>query len=169
MRITGILPTPEPEDYDDIGSQQARQFLASLDKTPAVPFAEMYPNACPPALEVMQQMLAFNPRRRLTVEQALQHPFFADLHDPKDEHAAPSEFVLPYHGQTLTKYQMKELIYAQIVDLHPELASNLETIKAQHQQMYQRQAQQQPMAPADGPPDLAVAPAAPPAAGRPAV
>ena len=35
---------------------------------------------------------------------------------------------------------LSELIYAQVVELHPEYASNLELTKQQHQQYFARQA-----------------------------
>ena len=45
----------------------------------------MYPGADPGALELLNLMLQFNPRRRVTVSQALNHPFFADIRNPKSE------------------------------------------------------------------------------------
>lgn len=39
----------------------------------------------------MERMLQFDPRKRITVEEALQHPYLAQLHDPASEPSAPSE------------------------------------------------------------------------------
>ena len=36
-----------------------------------------------------------------------------------------------------------EIIYGEVVDMHPELAPNLEIIKQQHQQMYERLAKKE--------------------------
>lgn len=141
-RIASILDTPEPEDYKDLGSQQARHFLSTLEKTDAVPFSKLYPAAPPLALELLQKLLVFHPGRRATVDEALDDPYLQELHDPDDEPVAESVFEYEYQSQTLTKYQMKEIIYSQVVDLHPEMVGHLEAIKAQHQQMYQRQALQ---------------------------
>lgn len=38
----------------------------------------------------MERMLQFDPRKRITVEEALQHPYLAQLHDPASEPSAPS-------------------------------------------------------------------------------
>ena len=37
------------------------------------------------ALDLLDKMLAFNPKRRITVEQALAHPYLDQYYDPEDE------------------------------------------------------------------------------------
>ncbi len=49
----------------------------------------MYPDADPLALQLLNQLLRSNPLERITAEQALAHPWFADLHDVELEPAAP--------------------------------------------------------------------------------
>ena len=50
----------------------------------------MFPDASAQAIDLMEAMLQFNPARRITVEQALAHPYLAQIHDPASELAAPS-------------------------------------------------------------------------------
>ncbi|KAH6570948.1 hypothetical protein BASA62_004114 [Batrachochytrium salamandrivorans] len=47
----------------------------------AVSFAECVPNAPDDALQIMTDMLRYDPHRRPTAHEALQHPWFADLMD----------------------------------------------------------------------------------------
>ena len=52
--------------------------------------AMMYPDASPLALGLLERLLVFNPRKRITVDSALEHPYLALYHDPTDEpRAAP--------------------------------------------------------------------------------
>jgi serine/threonine protein kinase len=37
------------------------------------------------ALDLLERLLDFDPARRITVEQALSHPYLATYHDPEDE------------------------------------------------------------------------------------
>ena len=61
--------------------------LMSLQR---VNFRAMYPDASPKSIDLMERMLQFDPRKRITVEEALQHPYLAQLHDPASEPSAPS-------------------------------------------------------------------------------
>ena len=51
-----------------------------------VDFQTLYPSASPLAVDLLDQMLQFDPRRRISVEAALAHPYLAALHD---QHAEP--------------------------------------------------------------------------------
>lgn len=54
-----------------------------------VDFTKKFPDADPLAIDLMEKMLTFDPRKRITVEQALKHPWLAALHDEAAEPAAP--------------------------------------------------------------------------------
>ena len=45
----------------------------------------VFPDVPPEALDLIDRMLDLNPNRRISVDEALQHPFLASLHDPEDE------------------------------------------------------------------------------------
>ena len=43
-------------------------------------------------MDLLEQLLAFDPAQRINVEEALEHPYLAIWHDPNDEPDAPTEF-----------------------------------------------------------------------------
>ena len=45
-------------------------------------------------------MLVFDPRRRLTVSDALKHPFFESLHQEADEPVCPTHFDFAFEQVT---------------------------------------------------------------------
>ncbi len=53
------------------------------------PFRVMFPDASHLAIDLMEKMLQFSPEKRITVEQALAHPYLAQMHDPASELSAP--------------------------------------------------------------------------------
>lgn len=55
--------------------------------------SKLFPGANPLAVDLLARMLEFDPRRRISVEQALAHPWLAQLHDAASEPSAPGVWV----------------------------------------------------------------------------
>ncbi len=51
---------------------------------PAKPLQTVLPGADDVAIDLISRMFAFNPEKRITVEQALRHPFFVEYFDEED-------------------------------------------------------------------------------------
>jgi serine/threonine protein kinase len=54
-----------------------------------VSFKKKFPEADALAIDLMEKMLQFDPRKRITVQGALKHPWLAQLHDEAAEPGAP--------------------------------------------------------------------------------
>jgi len=50
-------------------------YIRNMPFRKRIPFTEMFPSANPLALDLLEKMLAFNPSNRITVEEALKHPY----------------------------------------------------------------------------------------------
>ena len=66
-------------------TRQAQDYIRSLPIKPRVPFATLFPRANPLAIDLLSQLLHFDPAKRINCEQALNHPYLAVWHDPADE------------------------------------------------------------------------------------
>ena len=71
---------------------------------------------------MLQTMLVFHPGKRITVEEALAHPYLASLHDPSDEPLAHAEFSFDFERMPLTKQALRELLTAEMLCFHPDIA-----------------------------------------------
>ncbi|KAI9593563.1 kinase-like domain-containing protein [Syncephalis fuscata] len=117
--ILDVLGTPTMEDFYAIKSRRARDYIRSLPFKKKIPFKNMFPEASPLALDLLEKMLTFNPQKRITCEEALAHPYLEAYHDPEDEPASdgiPEGFFdFDKHKDQLSKEQLKQYIYDEIM------------------------------------------------------
>ncbi|NXP74124.1 MK15 kinase, partial [Ramphastos sulfuratus] len=98
-QIFRVIPAPSPEGRVpffhcqlDTGSLCCC-FLTCRQR---VTFEELLPSSTPlPALDLLKKLLVFNPEKRLTAEQALQHPYVRRFHCPAREPSLDSDVILP--------------------------------------------------------------------------
>ena len=91
-QILHILGTPNEETLSRIGSPRAQEYVRNLPFMAKKPFPSLFPHANPDALDLLDRMLAFDPSSRISVEQALEHPYLHIWHDPTDEPDCPTTF-----------------------------------------------------------------------------
>jgi len=109
--ILDVLGTPTMEDYYGIKSRRAREYIRSLPFKKKIPWRAMFPGASDLALDLLDRLLAFNPVKRISCEDALRHPYLEPYHDPNDEPEAElvpeSFFEFDRRKETLSKEQLK--------------------------------------------------------------
>ena len=81
----------------------------------------MYPEAEPDAVDLIDKMLVFDPASRITVEEALSHPYLASLHDVSDEPSASGPFEFSFEGEAMTEERVRELVHAELTEYHDEI------------------------------------------------
>lgn len=73
------------------------------------------------ALDLLKRMLEIHPKRRITVEQALEHPFLESLHSPDDEPVNTTGFSFEFENEDLSRERVQELIWEEIREYHADL------------------------------------------------
>ncbi|TFY60320.1 hypothetical protein EVG20_g7458 [Dentipellis fragilis] len=115
--ILDILGTPSLDDFYAITSQRSREYLRALPFRKKRPFEQLFPDANPLAIDLMEKCLTFSPKKRIDVSEALKHPYLESYHDSEDEPSSealdPSFFDFD-NGGTLGKDELKVLIYKEI-------------------------------------------------------
>ncbi len=76
-RVMEVTGRPSQDDIDAINSPLAVTMLESLPPTKPKRLRDMFPTASDDALDLIKNLLLFNPGKRLTAEQALKHPYVA--------------------------------------------------------------------------------------------
>ena len=63
----------------DVRHWQATEYIRSLAKRPRRSLESLYPAADQAAIDLLKKMLMFNPEKRLTALQALEHDFLVPV------------------------------------------------------------------------------------------
>lgn len=85
--IFDLIGTPGLDDIANL--TEVGGYLRALPKKPAKDLALSFPGAPAEAIDLLNQMFAFNPNKRITVDRALEHEFFASIRTVDKELTAP--------------------------------------------------------------------------------
>lgn len=75
FKICSVLGTPSPTEWDE-GFQLARRINLRFPTLAPTPLKQLLSHAPPAAVDLIEQMLRFNPGDRPTASQCLQHQYF---------------------------------------------------------------------------------------------
>jgi mitogen-activated protein kinase 1/3 len=121
--IFQLLGTPSEDDLGWVSNEKALQYVLSLPKQPAVPldrlFAKKAVKPNPLALDLIRRMLTFNPHKRISVEEALNHPYLKPL-NVKDDTPLPPAFDFNFEKQATTKAGIQGLMLEEVGHFRPD-------------------------------------------------
>lgn len=116
--ITELLGTPPQDVIETICSENTLRFVQSLPKRERQPLNTKFKNADPSAIDLLEAMLIFDPRKRISASQALTHEYLSPYHDPSDEPAAEEKFDWSFNDADLPVDTWKIMMYSEILDYH---------------------------------------------------
>ncbi|GAB5360810.1 hypothetical protein AAMO2058_000659100 [Amorphochlora amoebiformis] len=89
-----VLGAPKPEDLSFITNEHAKKFVQNFGSTlkPENKLPLKYRDMSPDAMELMMKMLQFNPQKRVSVDEALNHRFYAEIRKKKNEIVCDKKF-----------------------------------------------------------------------------
>lgn len=111
--ITQLIGSPTDEDLGFLRNDNARRYTRQLPRYNRQPLAQKYPRINAGALDLIDKMLVFDPARRISVEEALSHPYVASLHDINDEPVSIQPFNFDFEQSAFTEEHIRELIWAE--------------------------------------------------------
>jgi len=121
--ICDKMGRPLEDELDFVTSDRAKRFILSLPLKSGTPMKELFP-AHPEetdAHDLLRKMLDFHPSRRVTIDEALSHPFMASLHNAEDEPVADFTFDFDFEDEELSRERVQALIWDEIREVHPDI------------------------------------------------
>lgn len=116
--ITELLGTPPDDVIETICSENTLRFVNSLPRRERRSFKDRFATVEPLALDLLEKLLVFDPRKRLTAEEALKHPYLECYHDPSDEPSADEPFDWSFNDADLPVETWKVSMYSEILAFH---------------------------------------------------
>ncbi|KAF9005926.1 kinase-like domain-containing protein [Cyathus striatus] len=121
-KVLDVLGTPEDAIIIKIGSDKAQAYVRSLPFKTKVPFHKVLPAADAQSLDLLAKMLTFDPTERITVPQALEHPWLSAYHDESDEPSCPHKFERWREIEKLeTLEEFRDALWTEIEDYRREV------------------------------------------------
>lgn len=124
-RILEITGRPSAEDIEAINSPFAATMLDSIQSSPPKNMKDIFPKASDEAIDLLRKLLKFNPKKRLTAEQALEHPFVAKFHDAQNEPSCPPIKILVSDNEKKSVSEYRDLLYAEIIKRKKEVRNKM--------------------------------------------
>ena len=116
--ILSVVGTPSEEYIANVGSDRVKTYLQTLPSRKPVELSVLFPNATSIALELLDQLLQLDPKKRVSPEEALAHKYLSRYHDLKDEPICTPPFDFSFEKKLLTKDELKQAITDEIMDYH---------------------------------------------------
>ncbi|CCI46350.1 unnamed protein product [Albugo candida] len=131
--ILQLVGSPKsPEEVDFVTNQKARRWIAKQPHYDKKLLTSVCPSASEQAIDLMNKLLRFDPRQRISIDKAIAHPFLAPFRSPEiSESLAVTVFDFgfehPESGQSeLTQQMLRQLIFEDVCAFHPEAMSELD-------------------------------------------
>jgi len=126
--IFELLGTPRtPADLACVSNAKALKYIQKLSPKQPKAFEQYFGanhGASKDAVDLLKKMLRFNPKERITVDEALNHPYFAALHTDKKKKetraqtAKPMEF--EWEGKCRDRKGLKEQMLKACLDIREQ-------------------------------------------------
>ena len=80
-KIFEIIGTPSKEDIIEISGEIGYKFISSIPFVPQPNWNDMLQKANATEVDLLSKMLTFNPKKRITIDECVKHPYFEGLHE----------------------------------------------------------------------------------------
>jgi len=130
-KILEVLGRPSQEDMKAVQSDYTAQMIDNIpEHAKVIGLDEMYPNADDVSMDLLKKLLAFNPDKRITIEQALEHPYVAPFHNPAEELICEKTIIIPINdNKKMSVATYRDELYTSIIKVNAETKKEKSMIK----------------------------------------
>jgi len=129
--VINRLGSPEANDLLKIPNEKCRKLIRSLATTTGKAFNDFMGDSVdspPEVVDLMAQMLKWDPVSRITVEDAIKGPYLAQLHCPEDEPTrdALDSADFEFERRKITPLALRQEIFREALFFHKDLLAEFD-------------------------------------------
>jgi mitogen-activated protein kinase 1/3 len=113
--IFNLLGTPTDAEIDRLTREDAKKYVQFFKKREGEGIPKRFPQAEPPMADILASMLRLSATERITVDESLAHPVFAEIRDATKETTASKRITLDFEKEPkLDEPQLRNFIYNEV-------------------------------------------------------
>jgi mitogen-activated protein kinase 15 len=109
-KVFSFTGMPTTSDMAAIDSPHVGKIVSSLPPIEKPDLTALFPSAPHDALDLMEKLMMIDPSKRLTVQEALEHPYLTQFHNEANEPVCKKKIVIPIDDNkklSIREYRMK--------------------------------------------------------------
>ncbi|KAF8820716.1 putative cell-cycle-associated protein kinase MAPK [Cardiosporidium cionae] len=120
--IFDILGTPSEEDIDSMEKDDIRKYIRIFKTRRGKGLASRFPMASRTAIDLLEKMLVFNPRKRVTIANCLAHSLFKGIRKEEGENTAEMKIGLPFNDwKKMNEMELRLTFLKEIQKFHKDM------------------------------------------------
>jgi len=93
---------------------KALEYLSAFPARQRLDISTLYPGAGADALDLLNKILVFNPYFRISVDEALNHPFFKKVKKAEKEMCSTKEITIEFEKDHLDRKRLRQLFLEEV-------------------------------------------------------
>lgn len=123
--IMNVLGVPEEHAFKEnpmASKLKGRELLSQSQSTAGLDLSTIFPLANPEGVDLLWKILVFDKTKRISVEEALRHPYLASFYEEEKlkQETSQVEVFDSFDFDDLSSSDLKELMFKEICHFHPE-------------------------------------------------
>jgi len=108
-----LTGTPLHQDIDFIQNINAKNYLKNMKYYPKTSLSKLFPDSSPLLLNLIDNMLVFNPNKRMSVKDCLEHEYFKDIYHYDDLVKSKTKFDWSFDNDLTSKSKLQLEVYSE--------------------------------------------------------
>jgi len=120
--IFNVIGTPSKPDIESFQNENIKKYLERFRTKPKMDWKTQFPGSSDSTLQLLDNLLQFDRKRRYTVDNCLEHEYLAKNRDHDREKSIKPQ-IFEFEDIALTADQIREMIVDEVLLYNPQLAA----------------------------------------------